>query len=428
MFSRSEACAVAATLALFAVSAVAAPGDSLRPPPGSTDAFLGGQELKLTIKDNGLLRELRDGGVAGMGAPEQALIAKQAKWWVYRLTWSEVQNPKKGSPGVADLHQGVRDSLMLDIRGRPGKTLNKVQEEYLRQLAKEMIADIQEVLKKNGKLIVRVNAVLMLAQIAETHQEEVADTLVEILSSNAENTGVKNAAIRGLQTLLSWFSDPNNKPMNPKREAACILALNGFIAQKPALDKAPVEEVNGYRYVRRQAIRALASARGPAVPGSKDSKGRTALWLTRVIRNDGISPAPDIREQVEAFISLCKLQPKLDKDYQPDYAALQMARFLVEMIARYNKDRLAREEGIPWMIYFARVNDALDEFQATSKNAPAKNAAFVADFVKLAKEAIQPIVEKSADGKTASLDTWLRQAKPPSSTLFNGVADSALKP
>ena len=46
-------------------------------------------------------------------------------------------------------------------------------------------------------------------------------------------------------------------------------------------------------------------------------------------------PAPRLDEQVEAGIGLARMQAKLSPDYQPAYAAEQIARFVVKFAERY---------------------------------------------------------------------------------------------
>src|SRR5262249_53225855 len=122
------------------------------------------------------------------------------------------------------------------------------------------------------------------------------------------------------------------------------------------------EEVEGFRVLRREAVKALAQYRAPSI---KD-QARPALVLLKVVARDGFQPEPRMDERVEAAIGVARMKPDIDQTYQREYAAQQLGLFVVDFAYRYNtRDRA---EMKPWAVQAARLSDALEVMKAESKN------------------------------------------------------------
>src|SRR5262249_26187929 len=137
-----------------------------------------------------------------------------------------------------------------------------------------------------------------------------------------------------------------------EREKRAVLTLLEYLNRKsPLSESSPPEEVAAVVYIRREADRALGQTRYPALIG-KDKKilpeGLTALSLLKVLRKDGVTPEPNLAEQVEAAIALCQLNAELVPDYQVDYVVAQLGRFLVEFTQRCLEEREFKKE--PWRV------------------------------------------------------------------------------
>src|SRR5262249_17234049 len=137
-----------------------------------------------------------------------------------------------------------------------------------------------------------------------------------------------------------------------------------FVLRKPNYpSNATSAEKDAFRYVRREAIRALAQTRYPAIMNKKQFVGTpTALALVRVLADDGIAPEASLSEKLEAAVGLCQLQTNLADGYQPDYAAHAVGQFAVELAKEFNNRKNAgagQIEDYPWKYYATRLFDAL---------------------------------------------------------------------
>src|SRR5262249_41520165 len=119
--------------------------------------------------------------------------------------------------------------------------------------------------------------------------------------------------------------------------------------------------VEGYRSLRREAIKALALTRHPAVvnPQDKALQSRTAVVLLRVLMKDGFAPEPRLDERAEAAIGVGYLQGKLYESYQPDYAAHYVGWFLVDLANQYQEEKQDQKRRFPYRHLAARLSEAL---------------------------------------------------------------------
>jgi len=168
--------------------------------------------------------------------------------------------------------------------------------------------------------------------------------MVKEIQSPTQTDEVKFWMLRALNRLFAAKPAANPKFDDPAVESRCVQALLEFLARKwDGTASSPSEEVNGFRYARREAIRALSKTRLPFELEKKDMKDEvvrpTALALLRVVRNDGIVPTASIlelSEQCEAFVGVCHF-PAIG-GYLPDYAAYHLGLFLVDFATAYGAD------------------------------------------------------------------------------------------
>lgn len=409
----------------------------LQPPPGE-DVMLGGLGDKLLPKESSRLGDLRHGkkslieGNAKETDDNKAVLTKAARYYAYRLTnpsfLAKDQNPEGFT--MNDLVNQAYEKLLLvpEIRGKRG--VKDEQKLYLKEFSKELTTCLREVLSNNGKPIVRVNAVRMLAGVAEAGQEEVADTLREIILNPKENDGIKLYAFRGFKELFEQGGDKSIF-QNADREIACITAICDYVHRpRPTTlpDDAPADEIGGYQFVRREAIRALAATRYPITPKGKTAAPcLTALWLQRAL-NKELDPAPSLTEQAEAAIGLCHLRASLSNQYNLDVASYEVGKYLVDFIGEYSNQRATTQKLVPWKLYATRLVIALEVLNNQSKEAGANKeaAAYVSKLVAEAQKALRPLeVDKDAD--PTALDTFLKGNPPPNKELLKGVKEATLK-
>jgi len=164
---------------------------------------------------------------------------------------------------------------------------------------------------------------------------------------------------------------------------ALVAVIEQFMPANGKLpdDIAPVtrEEENGLRAFRRQAVKALAQYRGPAVT---DAKGaitmKSALILLKIINNDGVVPFAKLDERIEAAWGVARIRSKTVPAYQPAYAAQQVGNVIVEMAGEAKK---SDPRKFPWKYHAARLADALELMRADARDDPNKASDYINPMV-----------------------------------------------
>src|SRR5207248_1806440 len=153
----------------------------------------------------------------------------------------------------------------------------------------------------------------------------------------------------------------------------------------------------------------------------------TALALLRVLRKDGIEPEPSLAEQVEAAVGVCQLHSKELDQYNPDYAAYQIGRFIVEFVSAYNNPQ--KENKDPWKIYAHHLSHALAVMNADLSNPPgSEHAAYVAKLSEQANQLLDPIWKSNqANVNPNNLSGWLDQNPPKSQSVYKGMPDAVIR-
>jgi hypothetical protein len=335
----------------------------------------------------------------------------QAKYDTYRFTWV----PYQQKPG--ELHGVYQSGVALAVtnltKGKPGTT------GAISIYAPKVIEHALEVLK-SGRLVAKVNAARVLAKLAELGPPELAEALTAVLQNPEQSDAVKFHIAHAMQVLLE--QNPPAVPQEQEKKAAEALA--NFIDRKMTIaDTTKREDVEGFRYVRREGIRALAQFRNPgAAP-----KGLGAFTLLRVVAKDGLVPPPRTDERVDAVCGLARLKPSLDNEYNPDYAIAQIGLFLEE----FNRETIAAREQLQeskgpsrfaWKVMASQMYDAIDQMRVEC----ADN-----DYVKTAATACLRLLGQLEKGNPADPEEILRivagAAPPPSKRLFKNVEDSTVQ-
>jgi hypothetical protein len=284
---------------------------------------------------------------------------------------------------------------------------------------------------KNPQIIVRVNAAMLLAAVAETGCEETTDILVELIKDPAENEGVKFWAFRGLKDFFRLGAIDNLDPFRDRdREARCVQALLDYLGHKPALAaNAAPEELAAVSYIRGEAVAALGESRAPGetrvINKQRVVQRQTALALLRVLDKEGVSPPPDLAEQVAAAIGICHLRYRLCDEYQVDYAAHQVGKFIVDFIQRRNNEQL--KKNYAWKANALRLSDALDALKADASGPPVnEHAAYVGKIADQSNRLLREVIDAKTDPVPNDLATWLDGNPPKSASLYKGVASAVV--
>jgi hypothetical protein len=273
--------------------------------------------------------------------------------------------------------------------------------------------------------------------------DQAADPLIDMVEDkDPRRDPTRYWAFKGLKYFLEHAErqaqESPGGAKDRKREERCVRALLDFLNRKPNLSAQPSpEEVEGYRFLRREAIRALATSRYPAVLNEKgDLEGRTAEVLLHFVRDQGIQPPARLDERIEAAVGVGRLKTLPSRDYKPKHAyqAGVAAHHVGKLIEDLSKARqtAAKESRVAWRNEAARLIEALTAMRADvvkprDKDNP--NAIYVGNLVKLALPVLQDI-EGGQLPRPDALATFLANERPPGGNayqVYEGVDDPVLK-
>lgn len=379
-------------------------------------------------------------------AAELATIEKVIKYYLYRLTWEEVQ--KDRDPAKV----GTLGSIMTEIIGTSENSprllprtfvgppsdqdvaaTRKRQLTYVQQVTPIMIKHVKLVMQ-NKQYIARINGARVLAKLAEWGQESAVDELINIIQHPGEHDAVRLWAFRGLEEAfaLNGSNDIRAKELFQSKDGAqrlknALFAVYDWLNNNTKVPESKLqylrpEEVDALRYIRRAAERALGASRRPLIVDERSAgkqEGPIAELLTRIIAAEaGVSPAPSPRERLDATLALCQLRTDYSPSYQPDYAAYQMGTFLTDLGAKANADMDNKGAmAFAWPLEAQRLHSAITGFAAQKTTPPA--ATYLQNF----KGKVDLLLvffddfTKNTDA-VKNLSDWLRNNQPPSKELF----------
>jgi hypothetical protein len=413
---------------------------SAAPPKGQGDGsdFLPADQLKGA--DSTRYTDLRNGRVDFNLDPAEnrRVLEMAAKWYVNRLTWPQFYKGPEEGP-IETIHASKMAPLVAEANRqlpeyRTHKGLDAKQEAFVNEFSKQLIAQIKTLLQAKEWPISRINAAMILAHLGKVGYEPAADAMVDLISDPKETDAVKLYALRGLKDLFALQHLPERPYtfQNKERERKSILALLDFLVRKVNLAGASEEEVNAFRWVRREAIKALAETRYPAVMNDTKVVGPTAWQLLRVCCKDGFDPEPSLAERVEAAIGVLRLNPRLSPGYNADYAVHGVGALIRDYVSSYNKDfRDNKAKSFVWKYDALRLAAALQvlrgNLSAVRNPAAAK---FVTDLILKYESCLRTIEDARqvvADSDKDSLEQLIDNNQPAATSVYEGVPDSVIK-
>jgi hypothetical protein len=351
------------------------------------------------------------------------VLAKNHTYGVY-LRNSETKDKKDKAQGIDRAYKDFEKDVENILTSKDRQTMQSFSDVFRDKIQIHALEVIQF---DQAKPIHKIYNARVLAKIAELGQRDLAGTLVKVLKDPKQNDGVRYYILRGMGTLLAQMQPADNVPvLNKDDQAQCAGALVEFLEKRKGPDKHPTpEEIDGFRWLRREAVRALAQLHVPSV----NDKVRPALVLARFAGNDErIQPPPRIDERVEAALGLARMQSGQDKRYQPEYAAGQIAKCLGAFATMANSERAnlssnKEKQTRPWRVDAALLQDAL----AALKTNNAKST-FVAQIADKGTSLLDK-VKRGTEIDSNELSWWSSpQSDGPSKELFQGVADTVVKP
>jgi hypothetical protein len=377
---------------------------------------------KLDDSDRKTLQLLQEGKLP-LEESHKSLLKKAASWFVYQLTYDEYQFKKlvDNPTGEHKTMKALVDEAFKHILiPDPKKPLRKEQQDFMRGFSKALTSAIKDVLN-NHVPIAQVNAGIILAKLGETGIEDNADAMCDILENKDYEDHVKLYALIGLRNLFKISEGFQDE----KRLSRTLKDLSEFLVRKPAFDpnKTPHEEVEAFRYVRREAVRALGQTRLPAIGRPKTPDARPALDLLRFMRAEGLPLEPSLSEKVEAAIGLCQMQGKFGENYkyQPEYAAQYVGRLIVEFASRYDEKR-GETSGVDWKYSAYRLKEALAMLKADA----AGRIRYIDDLTTRCTSVVNSI-HGGNRAEHLALNDWLSRQTVDAKELFKGMSDSAVK-
>jgi len=340
-----------------------------------------------------------------------AAIDYTARFLTYRFANTQFHNAT-GAKSILNLYHEFDKEVQNLVNGKEKTS------ECARLFARDVIKYSKKVLNtRNPYPIAQVNIARVLARSAALGNPELADGVLDILKEARYNDAVKYWALCGLNDLLK-MAVGNPKLLGPQREEKVAAGLIDFIGRKadvvPGIT--PRDEIEGLRVLRREAIRALAQMRVPMC----SKKVIPALALLRLVANEEHMPPLREDERMEAAIGLARMRPDKDKDYQPAYAAQQIALSLTDFATYYNANTYRR----PCKVYAAQLGDALDGLKNDTRD----------PYVLILFDGGKPgqrLLERIEKGQTVDPSDVEQAAKtnlPPVGQLFKSIADSQAKP
>lgn len=352
-------------------------------------------------------------------------VALMARYWVYRMTIPEHQANGNVATWRNQGDEFVKNSVLFD------KDLPK-NKDFRDLFARELITCFKTVFARNvfGEMecdtLSCINAGLFLPTLGRLDNIEIMDFLSDLVRDPGKPGAPLSSALAGLATsALGQGPVLTTAVLAPGRTYGThdAIKLFGFKAMREFLSHAPPEmdfkfavgfldkakrvkmaerlnplidyilnpphlatqaEIDGYRYIRCEAIKALAQVPVPYVPEEPDVQTKvrgkilapTAYTLMRVLAegNDALSPPPTLAEQCEAAMGLARIDSKIVLEenlpslYNEELAVALVGKFLVRYIQAYNADRgnfLGTKKSppkLPWKVYTKTITLTFDGF------------------------------------------------------------------
>jgi hypothetical protein len=319
----------------------------------------------------------------------------EAKFLLYRFSLEPIYN----NPNVGFLKY---QKDFIDFIDQVERAENKKgNREFVRQISPVLKTRFNDLLAQDMQVyrIAIVNVAPMLPHAARLKDEAIGNYLAEILSDRGDKGPnmhglVKLFAARGLREFFPVLT-LETTPLaaadvkRRDRDVRYVDALVKFIEHKGG-DKLSDLEQNAIRYLRREAIEALAMAQSPAVLIENNKvEGPIAPTLLRVLSpKGGVEPAPGLSERIDAAVGICQLNYAKSPTYQPETGVYLVGALVKDFATAYNKDlaKNPKQHELHWKIKAKLLEQALKDLTKNAKN-----------------HAVAPHAKKVADGATPLL-------------------------
>lgn len=344
------------------------------------------KELKKAAETNLRLFTDLSGGKAPFDVKNKAqvdAVNSIARYQVFSIAHppSQVNKIDQGP----DMMRRIKDAedYMKGIL-QPQSDKNRVNTQGLVEVYFSSLANNAATVAKSDAPIARVNAIRVLSLVGvalSTRDDQslkgiveaplmiktgdlLLDRLTPILAKSGDDA-TKIWAIHAIKDALRSNQILREgrpaKSLNQAKEAEALKLVSQVITSPPSYITGSSKggaDVEGYKIMRREAIRALANSSSPILPGDF----RPAQILGTCLLETGLNPEPRIDEQVEAAAGLMRATPldKNDTDYVPEYSIYWMGRFLQTFSREYVEKK---SNPLPWKTQAARLSESIENFR-----------------------------------------------------------------
>jgi hypothetical protein len=357
------------------------------------------------------------------------MLAKIARFHVMRVAvFTRTAQPKALYEVVEDFRNLIGEAVAARKKGTEP---DEAHARLVAILGSELVKNFRNLFKLEAKdfgdgkryRMMLVHASLMLEPLGRLGSKEVGDFLVGLVKDNP-NDLLRLYALKGLQNNYQArrpevfdFTSDQEREATAARLAPVVDLLTRPTKIAPT---ASVEEKGAARFLRREAVKALAEARLNSVPllDGKTLKAPVAFALLRVLAPDkDMAPPPLLSEKIEAAIGLCEMKSEIKANSttvikcQPDLVVGLVGKTVLELVQQYQHDHpnfatkgSGRVPALAWRYQARRVRLALADLQANlpqkadaRKNAQALEKASLPLFTLMeghkALDSLQPLLD-----------------------------------
>jgi len=312
------------------------------------------------------------------------------------LVYRHAQDPSIRAPNdrVIPPLEGVNgiipDLQRFILEPNPKSGIDKYRGDYIRELGTAIDAVLKPIITENPETIVQINATRMLAAACKSGATAHYPTVIELLRNANTPPHIRLYALQAAGNLLSAYDvydirsrrhsngwkNQQTKGAGDKELAELVVEIEKSITNPAAIlsnvtnfkiAEITPDQVEVVRFIRRQAIRALAEVRFVAIPGPD---GKSTLYpaytLARVCVSDpalGVSPSPS--ECAEAAMGICNMSIVRESDYRKDYDVDTAAEAVVTAVVTFSEPRArdAKDKSLDWRGYGLRLAEALKNWR-----------------------------------------------------------------
>ncbi len=333
--------------------------------------------------------QFRSKVMAGQETAPAAQFEQAAKYYVWRVTHVKYADPKV----MERVHRDFEELAL--IVASPNNF--KANRDAVGKLAPLLIARFKEVfaldINEPQNRLPIINAAIMLPSLAKFRTDDVAEYLTGILGDAKVHDAVKVHAVKALRdffparlfTKTDLGQGPITKQLEVRRDRDVkrIDLLLKFI-DRPMPKFFDPQEVDGFRYVRAEAVMTLAATGVPAVStyDKKKADGPVAVGLLKVLAKK-VQPEPTVQERWEAALGVCHFATKYAEEYDPKIGIYLAGECFGDLLGEYKKDfnnitnkaKSKMPTYMPWKYVVKRTEAALTDLVNNTKGSP--NAAAV---------------------------------------------------